>query len=203
MIKIVRIGRNYDNEVVISDNTASRYHCQIIQDDNGTYQIIDTESSNGTFVNGHKISGQVILHSNDVVRVGNTILPWNSYFQDSSSLNETTFSPHYPNTPPTPAAPKFPQDGVVVNVNQVVRPSTSPSSQAGYGSAPQPRKGSGFGVASFVLGLLGFNLLAIIFGIVSISRREPARGLGVAGLILGILWTIAAIILVVVMNLNY
>ena len=39
-----------DNDVVLGDDTVSRYHCRIIQDDTG-YILVDNASTNGTFVN--------------------------------------------------------------------------------------------------------------------------------------------------------
>jgi transcriptional regulator with GAF, ATPase, and Fis domain len=46
----IRIGAMDDNDVVISDDTVSRYHCKILQEDNA-YVILDLGSTNGTFIN--------------------------------------------------------------------------------------------------------------------------------------------------------
>jgi DNA-binding NtrC family response regulator len=46
----VRIGSMEDNDVVLHDDTVSRYHCKIIQDDTG-YVLVDNHSTNGTFIN--------------------------------------------------------------------------------------------------------------------------------------------------------
>lgn len=79
-MKIVKIGRSSTNDVNVDDPNVSRAHCQIIQDDYGNYTIIDTNSTNGTFVNGTKRHGEVKLNPNDIVRIGNTTLPWQTYF---------------------------------------------------------------------------------------------------------------------------
>ena len=79
-MKIVKIGRSSTNDVNVDDPNVSRAHCQIIQDDYGNYTIIDTNSLNGTFVNGTKRHGEVKLNPNDIVRIGNTTLPWQTYF---------------------------------------------------------------------------------------------------------------------------
>ena len=42
--------------------------------------MIDKGSANGTYVNGVKRHGQVKLNPNDIIRVGNSTLPWQSYF---------------------------------------------------------------------------------------------------------------------------
>ncbi|GHT39378.1 hypothetical protein FACS189437_02570 [Bacteroidia bacterium] len=78
--KVVTIGRNPNNDEVIKDINVSRNHLQIIQDAGGSFRLID-HSTNGTFVNERRIHhDEVMLHSNDTVKIGNTTLPWQSYF---------------------------------------------------------------------------------------------------------------------------
>lgn len=81
-MKIIKIGRSSSNDVNIDDSLVSRAHCQIIQDDKGNFRLIDTNSKNGTFVNGTKRHGEVRLNTSDIVRIGNTTLPWQTYFND-------------------------------------------------------------------------------------------------------------------------
>ena len=89
-MKVITIGRSKDNNnVVIEDNKVSRSHIQIIQDDNGDYYVIDLDSTNGTFVNGNRITGKVQLHKGDIVVIGNTTLSWEAYFnKESAGSNE-------------------------------------------------------------------------------------------------------------------
>ena len=81
-MKIVRIGREIDNDIILpaGDKSASRHHCQIIQENDGTYTLVDVGSTNGTYVNGVQRHGQVKLNRNDIVRAGNSTLPWQTYF---------------------------------------------------------------------------------------------------------------------------
>lgn len=81
-MKIIKIGRSSSNDVNINDSLVSRSHCQIIQDDNGNFRLIDTNSKNGTFINGTKRHGEVRLNTSDIVRIGNTTLPWQTYFNN-------------------------------------------------------------------------------------------------------------------------
>jgi len=83
-MKIITIGRDHDNDIVINDGKASRHHTQIIHEAGG-FRIVDLNSSNGTFVNDRKISGETVLQNNDIVRIGNTVLPWQSYFPKENS----------------------------------------------------------------------------------------------------------------------
>lgn len=77
---VITVGRSHNNDVVIDDATVSRTHCQFIQDENGNIYVIDTNSKNGVYVNGTKIYGKKYLSSSDIVRIGNTTLPWKNYF---------------------------------------------------------------------------------------------------------------------------
>lgn len=82
-MKVITIGREPSNNIVISDTTVSRTHCQIIQHDNGTFSIADFGSKNGTFVNGHRIQGEMPLQYGDTVTVGRTPVQWQGYFGGS------------------------------------------------------------------------------------------------------------------------
>ncbi len=79
-MKVITFGRSSENDVVVHDSTVSRHHLQIIQDDNGGFRLADFGSKNGTYVNNRKVSGEIPLHSSDIVRIGNTTLKWRKYF---------------------------------------------------------------------------------------------------------------------------
>lgn len=79
-MKVITIGRSNENDVRIENQQVSRHHCQIVQHDDGSFSIVDFGSSNGTFVNGVRINGQVSLKNTDSVKVGNTELSWQKYF---------------------------------------------------------------------------------------------------------------------------
>lgn len=86
-MKVVTIGRDTDNDIVVNDSKVSRHHLQIISDSN-RFRIVDFNTTNGTFVNDRKISGETSLFPNDIVRIGNTVLPWQTYFKDRKSKNQ-------------------------------------------------------------------------------------------------------------------
>ena len=65
-----RIGRSQDCELWLGDDGVSRKHARIFQEGT-TYLIEDTESANGTFVQGQRISRQV-LRDGDVIQFGPT-----------------------------------------------------------------------------------------------------------------------------------
>jgi adenylate cyclase len=67
------IGRRTDNDIVISDASASRYHAEILLED-GALQLRDLLSTNGTFVNRVRIEETCRLAHNDVIRIGECTL---------------------------------------------------------------------------------------------------------------------------------
>jgi len=63
-----RIGRQADNNLILRDSRASRMHAHIVRD-HGEYVIEDPGSRHGVFVNGKRISSQV-LHNSDRIEFG-------------------------------------------------------------------------------------------------------------------------------------
>jgi hypothetical protein len=69
----VAIGRSKSNDIVIGDPRVSREHARIEAQNNETV-LIDLGSTNGTLVDGRKVSGRVRLHRGNVITLGNTSL---------------------------------------------------------------------------------------------------------------------------------
>lgn len=69
----VTIGRSKGNDIVIADPRVSRQHARIEQGARGTV-LIDLESTNGTVLNGSRVSGRVQLRPGNVITLGNTEL---------------------------------------------------------------------------------------------------------------------------------
>ena len=63
------IGRAPDNGIVISDVLASRYHAILVPTAQGV-RIVDTRSTNGTFINGQRVK-DALLREGDVVTIAN------------------------------------------------------------------------------------------------------------------------------------
>jgi diguanylate cyclase (GGDEF)-like protein len=72
------IGRGSQADLVIRDEIASRLHAEIIRlEVEGAiaeYYVNDLGSTNGTYLNGTKITGQQLLEDGDKVKVGNHLM---------------------------------------------------------------------------------------------------------------------------------
>lgn len=68
---LLKIGRALDNDVVLNIPFISDYHLEIFQDPEGNVFMTDLNSANGTFVNGKKLNGFLMLQAKDEVFLGN------------------------------------------------------------------------------------------------------------------------------------
>ncbi|MEV0029992.1 FHA domain-containing protein [Nocardia sp. NPDC050793] len=65
----LRIGRAADNDIVVPDLMVSRYHSELRVIGEGRYRIVDLDSHNGTYVNGHRV-GTADLAESDSIGMG-------------------------------------------------------------------------------------------------------------------------------------
>jgi ABC-type multidrug transport system ATPase subunit len=66
----ITIGRAPDNDVVVDDLLVSRHHAELRPREAGGHELVDLDSSNGTFLNGRRIAAPAPLEQLDVVSVG-------------------------------------------------------------------------------------------------------------------------------------
>ena len=62
------VGRRNSNDLIISDNAVSGTHCELTFDDGKVY-IEDLNSTNGTFIDGERIS-RAELKNGDILILG-------------------------------------------------------------------------------------------------------------------------------------
>src|SRR5271167_133192 len=71
----VRIGRGYDNDVIIDDPYVAAQHLRIFRDAAGQLVAEDMGSANGMFVDGVDTRlGRVIIDGQHPIRIGQTCL---------------------------------------------------------------------------------------------------------------------------------
>lgn len=138
-MKIITIGRNPGNDIVINDGQVSKTHCQMVKDDFGNVKIMDMNSLNGTYVNGQRVKEKNLTQS-DIIRIGSTTLPWQSYFS-----NPTIVSSSHSNRPNYVQEPQK-----YVNVNQ--------SSQSG-----KPKSLTVWAVLCLIFCSVLFGILALVY----------------------------------------
>ncbi|MFE7271986.1 FHA domain-containing protein [Streptomyces sp. NPDC057623] len=69
--RAVRIGRAADNDLVIEDLIVSRHHAELRALPDGTYEITDLGSHNGTYLNGSSVTSAPI-GPGDIVGIGHS-----------------------------------------------------------------------------------------------------------------------------------
>ncbi len=87
MKSVIKIGRDNTNDVIINEPSVSRNHAIVTNLGNDAYEVKDLGSSNGTFVNGQKIT-QVIIGPDDKLQVASSMVDWQAAFK-LSSLKKT------------------------------------------------------------------------------------------------------------------
>jgi adenylate cyclase len=88
------IGRDKNNHIVLSDMLVSRNHAMVRRLGGGDYYIIDGGSSNGTSVNGGRVSMPTRLRNGDRIAIGLTEFVFEqgvqpARFADSVSFQQT------------------------------------------------------------------------------------------------------------------
>lgn len=69
--EVTTIGSVAGSSVVLADPAVSKKHAGIRKLPDGGYELADFGSTNGVYVNGHKVPKKTLDHG-DIIRVGNT-----------------------------------------------------------------------------------------------------------------------------------
>jgi uncharacterized protein YraI len=105
---LLTIGRAQDNDVVLDDPQVSRYHAHLMR--HGDEIIIeDLGSTNGTLVNGRRISGPHVLQPSETIAVGASVFSVEGFAAPSTvgMLPQTLTARDFPG--PARQAPAAPQ----------------------------------------------------------------------------------------------
>jgi predicted ester cyclase len=70
-ITTIRIGRVPDNDIVLADLDVSRHHAELRRRPDGSFEITDLNSHQGTYVNGERIT-RAMLTDQDIIGIGHT-----------------------------------------------------------------------------------------------------------------------------------
>lgn len=60
------LGRDPANSIAFADPSVSSRHAEIVRTTNGTYQLVNLSSTNGTFVGGARVTALVLSHGDEI-----------------------------------------------------------------------------------------------------------------------------------------
>ena len=94
---VLTLGRDKNSDIVIIDLLASRNHAMIRRLGHSDYYLIDSGSSNGSFVNSHRVAIPRLLKTGDCIQIGGSELVFEQenkqeYAMDTISMEETIIS---------------------------------------------------------------------------------------------------------------
>lgn len=85
---VIKIGKADDNDFIVNDPQVSRYHAQLLREENGCWLLEDVGSTNGTYVNGSQVIKKRVTPT-DEIRLGNNyrikvvdVLKFNNDYSD-------------------------------------------------------------------------------------------------------------------------
>lgn len=133
--EITIVGREAINDLMLNDPEVSRRHCRFIVDQDG-YLIEDLGSTNGTFVNGQRVTAPMMLYNGDTIELGKTVRltfyggtesqQTQPFVRPTADLDEGTYTNHPPFSESAPPPPPPPSRAPVRQPAAPVRqPSTS------------------------------------------------------------------------------
>ncbi|HUF15102.1 MAG TPA: FHA domain-containing protein [Acidimicrobiia bacterium] len=70
---VIVLGRSDETDVVLDDPYASEFHMRLVAQENGM-MLHDLGSTNGTYVNGRRVSAPTELRRGDTIQVGKTVM---------------------------------------------------------------------------------------------------------------------------------
>ncbi len=118
------VGRVEDNALQIADPSVSSHHCEVLLKD-GDVVIRDLNSTNGSFINGEKIT-ETILKPGQTLKLGNIELR----IDDGSPVPEPSAKPATPAPAPTPSSTSSNRQQTIgvqrgVSLDQLAEPRSS------------------------------------------------------------------------------
>ena len=81
------LGR-HSRDVLLSDSAISRQHA-VLEFNDHHWRLVDLDSSNGTYVNGDRISGAISLKHGDQIKIGSSLLIFGGSRRDGNNAART------------------------------------------------------------------------------------------------------------------
>lgn len=160
---IITLGRDITNDIVINDPEVSRHHCRMTRGGGG-YTLEDLGSTNGTFVNGQRLTGARPLAGGDMVGLGETVtLGYESTIPAPEAGQQATMMGASAQPSPYQAQPSYQQQQPSFQQPQYSPPPPPPQYQ--YQEPAQTSGGLG---RWFFLGCGCLIVLCIVLAVVAV-----------------------------------
>lgn len=120
----VTIGRVQGNDIILGKGNVSKRHSRIVLKD-GRFIVVDLKSTNGTYVNGRKVTSPIVVKPGDKIYIGDFTLmvEGGAGTPARSAVVEPGSEPALPPVPPPRAVPEAPAEA---HASQAVMPSSGP-----------------------------------------------------------------------------
>jgi DNA-binding CsgD family transcriptional regulator len=100
-LPVLTIGRDPTSNIVLGDEGVSRNHVKIIMYDDGRPNVVDLESTNGTFINGKQVD-VAPLSEGDRIQLGPEVILRLSYWGEAQIEKIMAGTPDEPDPEPLP-----------------------------------------------------------------------------------------------------
>jgi pilus assembly protein CpaF len=137
----VSIGRLEDNDICLPKSNVSKHHARLVFKDD-RYVLLDQKSTNGTYVNGRRISAPMVVRKGDKIYIGDFILTLAAPGGTFENVSAREFRPRRPVSDPVLVGPTDPPRGMTPTRDEMRRPSGLPDSGV---PGPSPPNSVAFG----------------------------------------------------------
>ena len=128
----VTIGRVQGNDIILPKGNVSKRHSRIVLKDN-RFIVVDLKSTNGTYVNGRKITSPLVVKAGDKIYIGDFIITLEE--PAGAVAGGPSAPPPMPSSPMSPAAGGFGGPAPMPSGGMGGPPPLSPS-HGGMGGPP-------------------------------------------------------------------
>jgi predicted component of type VI protein secretion system len=159
----ITLGRDPSSDIMISDPQVSRQHARLTRQDE-MIVIEDLGSTNGTFVNGMRLTGPHTLVNSDVIGLGD-VATLTYYGVNIATTEPLAGQPTVSAMPPSPKPPSSLPPQAAPPLDYATTPPPPPA----YASAPPPAKALGQKKDSKTGLWVGCGCLALLLACVAVG----------------------------------
>lgn len=97
----ISVGRDINNDIVVNDSEVSRKHARLLMQGKN-YVLEDLGSTNGTFVDGQRLTGPHVLRPGETIMLGEnvSVVFEGSFDADATMVSPSPAKPAYAPPPP-------------------------------------------------------------------------------------------------------